>query len=270
MPEFTTDDTSARDFWHGLRVQARCVHALIIRDMMMRYGRDNIGFLWVVFEPMILTVGVMMVWSILKPSYEHGVQIISLVLTGYMPLTLQRHMSNAGIFIFRRNAGLLYHRNITLIDTFASRMFLEFAGTTTALFVVTASLVAFGLVPPPRDLLLVSAAWILMGTYAFGLGLIFAALTEYSEVTERFIQPYQYLQIPISGTFFMVEWLPYFAQTLIWYNPTVHCYEMFRAGFFDENVRTHYTVWYPFVWAVGLISVGIWGVDKIRDKLHYG
>jgi capsular polysaccharide transport system permease protein len=238
--------------------------------MMMRYGRGNIGFLWVVLEPMILTVGVMGVWSIIKQPLEHGVQILSLVLTGYMPLTLWRHLTNAGVFVFRRNIGLLYHRNISLIDTLMAQALLEFAGTTTALTVVTAVLLATGLIDPPRDIGLVAAAWALMGFYALGASLIIAVLTEYSDTAERFIQPYQYLMLPLSGTFFMVEWLPTLGQTLIWYNPSVHCFEMFRAGFFGEEVKTHYAAWYPLIWSIGLTGIGLWGLDKIRDKIHFG
>jgi capsular polysaccharide transport system permease protein len=270
MPALTTESGSANAFWRGLVVQTRCVHALMIRHLMMRYGRGNIGFLWVVLEPMILTVGVMAVWSMIRPPFEHGVQILSLVLTGYMPLTLWRHITNGSIFLFRRNIGLLYHRNIGLMDTFVSQTLLEFAGTTTALAVVTAVLLAAGLVEPPRDIGLVAAAWLLMGIYALGVSLIIAVLTEYSDSAEKFIQPFQYLMIPLSGTFFMVEWLPTLGQTLIWYNPTVHCFEMFRAGFFGENVKTHYVAFYPLIWAIGLIGVGIWGIDKIRDRIHFG
>src|SRR5258708_25014933 len=214
------------DFARGLKSQARCMHAVVIRDLMMRYGRGNIGFLWVVLEPMILTVGVMGVWSMIKAPSEHAVQIVAIVLPGYMPLTLWRHFTNAAVFIFRRNAGLLYHRNISLLDTFLSRMFLEFVGTTTALATVSGLLLAADIIAPPQDIGLVVAAWSLQGLYSLGLALIIAALTEYSEVTERFIQPLQYLMLPISGTFFMVEWLPTFAQDIIWYTPSIHIYEM--------------------------------------------
>jgi len=258
------------EFWQGLKVQSRCILALIIRDMMMRYGRDNIGFLWVVLEPMILTVGVMALWSVLRPPYEHGVQIVAVVLTGYMPLTLWRHMTNCAIFLFRRTAGVLYHRNISLLDVFIARMLLEFAGTTTALVSVAMVLVAIGIIDLPRDFGLVAAGWLLKAFYAFGVGLCIAALTEYSEVTERFIQPIQYLMLPISGVFFMVDWLHSFAQELIWYNPSVHCFEMFRAGFFGEEVRTHYAGWYTVVWSIGLTGAGLWSVNKVRDRIHFG
>jgi capsular polysaccharide transport system permease protein len=270
MPALPTETASLNVFLRGLQVQARCVHALLIRDMMMRFGRDNIGFLWVVLEPMILTAGVMGVWSIIKPPYEHDVRVISLVLTGYMPLTLWRHMTNAGIFVFRRNLGLLYHRNVSLLDVFISRMLLEFAGTTTALTIVTMLVTASGLVDPPRDLGVVVIGWLLMGAYSFGLALCFAVITEYSEVWERFIQPYQYLMLPISGTFFMVDWLPTFAQHIIWFNPSVHCYEMFRAGFFGEEIRTHFSGWYPLMWSLALLATGIWGLSGVRDRINFG
>jgi capsular polysaccharide transport system permease protein len=270
MPQLWTEAPSGIDFWRGLKVQAHCIYALTIRDMMMRYGRGNIGFMWIVLEPMILTAGVMGMWSLIKPPFEHGVQIVSFVLTGYMPLTLWRHMTNSAVYLFRRNAGLLYHRNISLLDAFIARMFLEFIGTTTALAVVLTVILAAGIVDPPCDLGLLTAAWLLNGLFSASVGLNMAVLTEHSEVAEKFIQPLQYLMLPLSGTFYMVDWLPTAAQKLAWYNPQVHIFEMFRAGFFSEEITTHYSGWYPFVWSLCLITAGLWGLDKVRNSIHFG
>lgn len=270
MPQSTPDASGSPSMTVGLKVQARILRALIVRDMMMRYGRANIGFLWVILEPMILTVGVMALWSQIKSPYEHGLEIVGIVLTGYMPLTLFRHITGVGPFIFRRSITFLYHRNISFIDILIARAALEFAGTTTALFVVYLALVLAGIVAPAHDLGLVLLAWFLMALLSFGIMIMFAVLTEYNETTERFIQPFQYLMLPLSGTFFMVEWLPERAQELIWYNPTVHCYEMFRAGFFGEAVITHHTWWYPLLWAVFLTALGFNLIEQVRDKIHSG
>jgi capsular polysaccharide transport system permease protein len=258
------------DLGKGFAVQLRVIGALIIRDMMMRYGRANIGFLWVILEPMILTVGVMFMWSILKSPYEHGVQIVALVLTGYMPLTLFRHVTSIGPFLFRRSVPFLYHRHISFIDVLVARAILEFMGTTTALLVVYTVLALSNLVSPMRDPGLVALGWVTMALLSFGICCVFAVLTEYSEAAERFIQPFQYLMLPISGTFFMVDWLPKKAQEMIWYNPTVHCYEMFRAGVFGEEVLTYYDWWYPLVWALALTAFGLAMIDAVRDKIHTG
>jgi capsular polysaccharide transport system permease protein len=229
----------------------------MIRDMMLRYGRNNIGFLWVVLEPMILTTGVLIIFSSVRSTYEHGTHVVALVLTGYMPLTLWRHTTNNGVHLLRRSSGILYHRKLTLLDTFLARMGLEFIGTSAAFIAVYGVLLAAGIIDPIIEVGTLIAAWLLLGALGAGLALVFAAVTEFSEASERFVQPLQYLLVPLSGVFFMVDWLPKPAQELIWYNPMTHCIEMFRAGFFGEGVRTYWEAWYPAVWILVLWTGGL-------------
>lgn len=257
-----------KDFYPGLATQMRCVGALMVRDMMKRYGRANIGFLWIVLEPLLLTAGVMLIWSLLKSPYEHGVPILAFVLTGYLPLTLWRHISNAGVHVFRQNAGVLYHRHLTLLDVLMARFALEFVGTTSALLLVSLVLMAAGVLDPPLDPGLALLGWCSMGFLSLGFAANIAILTEYSEVTERLVQPLQYVILPISGFLFMAEWLPKSMQTIALYNPTVHCYEMFRAGYLGEAVPTHYTVWYPWLCGLVLLAIAMATLDSVRSKLH--
>jgi len=257
-------------FRDGLSVQLRCLEALMVRDMMMRYGRGNLGFLWVLIEPMLLCVGVMIMWSLLKGGKEHGVDLIVLVVTGYMPLTLWRHVTNSSVMSIRRGAGLLYHRQISAIDTQIARIGLEFAGATAAFIVIIATMWTVGLIEPIQDFLMVVVGWMMMAAMAGSSSIIICGLTEYSEVWERFIQPYQYLMLPISGTFFMVDWLPAYAQEIIWFNPLVHCYEAVRAGFFGSRAVTHFDPWYTLAWSLGLMVVGLWLLDKARSRVHLG
>lgn len=256
---------SLRDGW---LVHVRVVRALIIRDIMTRYGRNNIGFLWIVLEPMILTVGVTLLWASIKSPYEHGVHVISLVLSGYMPLTLWRHTSGAGTMLIRRTMQVLYHRRLTLWDVVVSRMLTELIGVSLAFAMVYISLLAIDLVEVIHDLGLMLAGWLLLFGLGVGVALIFAGWTEFSESAERFIQPAQYLIVPLSGTFFLVDWLPKRAQGLIWYNPMIHCYESIRAGFFGETITTYYVFWYPLLWIVVLIAAGLKLLDAAREQVH--
>lgn len=252
------------------KVQLRCISALMVRDMMMRYGRENIGFLWIVLEPILLTVGVMVIWSFIKSGDEHGIGLLSIVMTGYLPLTLWRHISQAGVHAFRRSRGLLFHRHISLVDSLLSRLLLEFVGTSGALFMVYGVLALAGAVEPLKDPALALLGWVSMGVLATGVAICFAVLTEYSEVAERFIQPLQYIILPISGAFFMVAWLPKSAGEIALYNPMVHCYEMFRAGFIGDQLRTYFTPWYPLVSGTFLFFIGLHYLERVRDRLHYG
>lgn len=259
---------TSRSLLSGWKTQRRSIGALFVRDLMMRYGREYLGFAWVILEPMILTVGVLFLWSLLKGTYEHGLKIVELVLTGYMLLTLWRHLTNSMILLFRRSTALLYHRAVGLYDIFFSRVLLEFAGTTTALVVVVVFMLLIGLIDPIHDWSLVIGGWLMMAFLATGVGAVTLVATEKNEITEKFIQPIQYLLVPLSGTFFMVAWLPSSAQQLILYNPMIHCYEMLRSGFFGEAVETYYSVAYVLSWAFCLNFLGIWGMQRIRKNLQ--
>ena len=254
-------------FRAGLVNQIRAIEAMMVRDMMMRYGRANIGFVWLILESLILCSLVMILWSHIKAPFEHGIWIVNIVLTGYMPLTLWRHVSNSGPFLFRRCVPLLFHRRLSLIDSLAANALLELAGTTTALVVVYSTLAISGVVKPMQDPGLCAYAWFAMFVLASGMMCLFAVLTSKSEAFERFIQPLQYIFLPISGVFFMVEWLPSYAQEIAWYNPTVHIYEMFRAGFFGDDVITHYTPWYPMLCGSILIVISLYFLESVRDNI---
>ncbi|WP_131196980.1 ABC transporter permease [Lichenihabitans psoromatis] len=254
----------------ALAVQRRVLVALMIRQLMTKYGRSNIGFLWLVLEPMILCSGVLVVRSLISGGEENGVPLISLLVTGYIPLTLWRHLSSAGTFFLRRNGSMLYHRDITLLDCAFAHFFLELGGCTIAFLIVYWSLFTMHLIEPIYDIGLMVSGWLLMGTLAFGLMVTFGVLTEFYEASERFIQPFQYLFLPICGFFYMVSWLPDYAQELAWYVPTVHCYEMIRGGLFGPSVETHFTPWYPALWAIGMLAITLPMVDKARDKIHFG
>lgn len=252
----------------ALRLQVRTIEALAVRFLVTRYGRENIGFVWAILEPMFLCAAVMLLWSLAKPAYQHGLHVVGLTLTGYMPLTLWRHLSNAGVHALRQSKNLRYHRNITYLDAIVSRLALEFVTTTAALIVATSTLMIVGIVEPIHDYGLVLAGWLLMGALAFGFGLFLAGLTELSETAEKFIQPMQYMIVPLSGVFFMVSWLPQKARELIVWVPQVHSYEAIRAGFFGPSVRTYEDLGYGFGWALAITAVGILVMELARDRVR--
>jgi capsular polysaccharide transport system permease protein len=261
---------SLADFRRGLAVKCRVMIALMIRLLMTKYGRSNIGFLWLVLEPMILCCGVLATRTLIQASEENGISLIALLVTGYLPLTLWRHLTGAGVFLLRRNGPMLYHRDISLLDCCFALFFLELGGCTIAGIVVYWSLYTMHLIVPIDDIGTLISGWLIMGVLAFSLMMVFAVLTEYYEAAERFIQPFNYLILPICGFFFMVSWLPDYAQDLAWYVPPVHCYEMIRAGLFGPSVETFYTPWYPLLCSAIMLAIALPLVERARDKIHFG
>jgi len=246
--------------------QGRILHAIMIRDLMARFGREGIGFGWAVLEPMILTAAVLFLWSTIKGEYEEGVLVIGMVLTGYAPLTLWRHMTRT-VALFRNNKALLFHRKVTLLDIFMSQQITELAWSTLAPVLIFGFLLATGYLTWPHDTGLIVAGWLLLAALASGVGLVLATVTEYGPSVEFFVQPIQYLLVPLSGIFFIVEWLPVSYREIILYNPIVHPIEMIRSGLFGPEFTPYYNPYYPAVWALALWTLGGLLLLRVREKL---
>lgn len=241
----------------GGRVQARVVAALMIRDAMGRYGHENLGFFWVIGEPLLLTCGVMALWSITHQSHNSAVGVVPFALTGYSMLTMWRLIVFKSMHGMRRSANLIFHTNIKFFDILLARSLLETIGILAAFLIAYLPLWLLGFMPSMNDPLALFGGWLLTAWFSFGFGLIIAAATELSDALERFIHPVMYLTLPITGTFYMVDWMPAKIRDILLYSPLVHGSEMFRSGVFPPDVVTIYDPWYMVAWCVAMTGIGL-------------
>ena len=134
---------------------ATIVSALMKREMVTRFGREGLGFAWLIAEPLVFCFGVMILWSFTKPAYEHGVRLAPFVMTAYMSLILLRHLIAYMNGAVQANIGLLYHRQSTPVHNFTSRSLLEMPGGRTQFVIVYVILSTMGEVARPHDHLLI-------------------------------------------------------------------------------------------------------------------
>lgn len=249
-----------------LGIQLRVVQALIIRNIVAKYGRGNLGYLWLVCEPMFLVGGVITIWSVIYPHGNHGLTVAAFVLSSYLPLTLWRHLSSVPRLL-SSNFGLLYHRRITVFDIVIARALAEVAGVTAAGIVVYLALLSLDLIDVIADPGLVLAGLLFMSTFSFGVGCIIAGMSERFETVEYFVAPVQYFMLPVSGSFWMVSWLPVPVQSYVLAVPLVHIDEMTRAGFYGPSVETHYSIPYVAFCSVVSVALGLWSIASSRPLL---
>lgn len=247
--------------------QTRIISALMVREMTTRYGRDGLGFAWIVLEPMSFCVGVLVLWSLTKPPFEHGIRLQAFSLTGYMCIILLRHMISYSFTAIQANIGLMHHRQVKPVHILISRNLLELGGTTATFVLVYLALLALGLIEIPVDLLLTYCGWLMMAWVSVGLALVMTGLAIRFEAIERIIGLLTYVLIPLSGAFFMVSWLPPAAQEIILYLPFPHAVEMLRAGVFGPFVETHYDWFYALTCGLVLNLIGLLLVATSRDQI---
>lgn len=252
----------------SIKRHARTILSLVMREIITRFGREGLGFAWLVAEPLAFCFGVMVLWSFTKPAYEHGIRLAPFVMTAYMSLILIRHLIGYLAGALQGNMGLLYHRQIGPLHIFSARILLEFAGATIAYAVVYVFLLAIGQVSLPSNYLLLYAGWFLLTFISSGFALILTGLAMRFDVMERLIGLIGYLMIPLSGVFTMVAWLPHGFRHVLLLLPFVHPVEMMRSAVFGEFVKTYYDI--PYALALGAVFnvVGLLLVSSARHLIE--
>lgn len=251
----------------GWRIQRRVISALMVRELVTRFGRENIGFLWVMAEPLLFAVLVGILWRVMKGPEEHGVSVVAFVATGYIPLTLFRHALGRSIRVFSVNGSLLYHRQIKVLDFILVRFIIEFIGAMMAYLFIAVVLIAIGEFPVPANLGLFLAGWLLYAWFTLSLVMVLAPLSEKSDVLEKLVPVVTYIMIPFSGTFAMTSWLTAPAQAGLYYSPFVHAMEMMREGIFGSRVDAIYDPAVPIFASLVLTVLGLSMCRQVRRDL---
>jgi capsular polysaccharide transport system permease protein len=252
----------------SLAVQGRVIHALLMREVITRFGRENLGVLWLIGEPMLFTLGVATLWSAAGLSHGSGLPIISFAITGYSSVLMWRNTASRCNSAIHQNFNLLYHRNVQVVDVFATRIVLELAGATASFVILTVFFVSIGAIKPPVDLFMVLFGWLMLAWFGASLGLALGSATAYSELIDRIWHPVSYLLFPLSGAAFMVDWLPPLGRQVVLLLPMVHGVEIVREGFFGNTVRTHHDAAYMAVCCLVLNLIGLFLARDAQRRIQ--
>ena len=251
-------------FWRGLRIQWRVVGALIIRELYTRFGRESLGFAWIVAEPLVFAIPVLFVWRAVRDPNERGLSLMPMLWSGYLPLLLFRHLGGRLLLFIRANVPLLYHRRVAIFDIFLARALLETFSNLTALVVSFAVFYAVGSVDMPRDLPMFYLGYFYMIWWAVASALIIGALCERTDWVAQVWMPFSYMYMIFSGFFYLADWLPPALRSVALCQPYTQSYEMIRAGVFGTTITTYGDPAYTTLVLAILTLFGLWLMRESR------
>lgn len=245
-----------------LTAQSRILGALFMRELRIRYGRHNIGFLWIILEPMLFTLGVTAFWSIMGLTHNSALPITAFALTGYSSVLLWRNAVSRCGGAIRSNSSLLYHRQIRMLHLLLTPIMLEISGVLMSFIVLSLIFVSTGLMSFPANIFKLFLGLFFLAWFGAGLALFIGTITQHSEVVERLWHTISYLLFPASGAGFMVEWLPKDVQAIFLWFPMVNGVELVRDGIFGSVVRTHYSIPYMVIFCAILTLLALAVIKK--------
>lgn len=260
-------DSAPPSLLQSWAVQRRVIGALLMREILTRYGRHNIGFLWLFVEPMIFTLGVTALWTMAKATHGSNLPIVAFAVTGYSSVLLWRNMPSRCIGAVQPNLSLMYHRNVKVMDVFAARLVLEAAGATMSFIALSVFFTAIGWMEPPEDIVKVMIGWLMLAWFGMSLAILLGSLNERSELIEKLWHPAAYILFPLSGAAFLVDALPKPAQEFILWFPMVHGVEFVREGYFGQSIRAHHDLGYMATVCLALSVMGLAVMRRVSREV---
>jgi len=255
-----------RDF----AVQRHVIGAIVMRELVGRWGRRNLGFAWLFCEPLVFAFPVMAVWSLVRAPFEHGLPMTAFVWTGYMPLLIFRHVTSGAMLSIRGSAALLYHRRVTPLDLFIGRQGMEALGNIASVAISFIVLVVLGAIDWPDNYQLMVLGFLYTTWWSLCVALLLAALSERFEIVPHIWGPIGYLYVFYSGFMMLADWLPIRLRTYVLaVDPPLHCYEMVRGGMFGHQVmHPHYDIAY-LTWILAMLTLlGLWLLRDVRQYIE--
>lgn len=250
-----------------LRMQRRITHALLMREILTRYGRHNIGFLWLFIDPMIFTGLIALVWSAMRTRHFDSISVVAFAVTGYSTVILWRTMVSRCIDAVEPNRALLFHRPVKVLDFYFARILLEAAGATISFVLLAALFTMFDLMQLPKDPLKVALGWFLLAWFGASLSLAMGSLSEVSPLVEKIWAPISYISFMFSGAMFMLDMLPAQMRYYMLWVPMVSGVEYLREGYFGPVVRFYYDLGYLVTWNLALLLFGLWQIHLMRRRI---
>jgi capsular polysaccharide transport system permease protein len=256
-----------RSLRRGLSVQLSVIGALMLRELHTRFGRENIGYLWLIGEPMLLAAAVAALHSGDKLGAFGTLEPVPFALIGYTLFIMFRSIVSRAESVIEANRPLFYHRQVTLFDMLAARAALEGAATTLALAVLLSLAWALDMAQAPARPLALALAIFYLWAFSFGLSMLVTALCFKSHAASRLIHPLLYLSLPLSGAFFVLDWIPLPYQGWLAWFPLVQIFEQARLGMFAGYETNHVQHGFILLCIGVLFFLGLAAVRAVRRHI---
>jgi len=257
---------SQGSLWLAFRIQLRVIGALILRELHTRYGRDNVGYLWLIGEPLMLGSVIALLHS--GQAAHDGINPVAFTVLGYCIFIMFRGIVNRSEGAYESNLPLLYHNMVTMFDIAVARALLEQAGTFLSFLILLCVVVALGYTTWPVRPLYLILAIALIFWLSFGISLIVVAATYENTLVEKVVHPFTYFMIPLSGSFYQVAWIPQpYRDALAWV-PLPHIFEIARYGMFRGMTLEYADFDYVIGFCLVLTLIGLLMMSTSRRRIH--
>ena len=268
VPRWTPETLAARG--NPLIAIGRLSHSvrtLMLREMMARFGRHELGYLWAVLEPMMHVLVISLIFYFIRARDALGMNMVLFVTTGVVPLFVYLKTYNQLTNALKQNRPLLNHSRVQPMDIFFARSILELFTHIFVLILFVTFIYVF--VDKYTFGNALSVLVNLFGLWIFGIGagLALGSLAVFVESIKNVMDGLNRLLYITSGVFFTLDMMPASVAQYMAYNPLLHFVDGVRGNFNPLMGGTRVDIVYAFSWAVGILALGLLADRALRSRV---
>lgn len=251
----------------ALKVQARVIGALILRDMRTRFGRKITGWIIMVMWPLSHLMFLMIGYLIAHRIAPIGTNVTVFIGTGALPYILCLYPARMIMLCLVQNQPLLLFPPVTAVDVIIARSALEIVNAfwVVALFCLALFVLDIDFLPMRyADAILAILATIYLG---FAIGFISAILYKLVRAWLAIQIVLLILAYIVSGAIVPITSVPEQFRQWLWFNPLVHSVEWLRSAYYDAYGEGILNRGYLIGYATMLLFVGLITERAVRGRL---
>lgn len=242
------------------------LYALVLREVQGRFGTLRMGAVFTVLEPCLHILGFAVIFGMIRGGTVGGVDYSVFLLVSLAPFLLFRNIALQMMESLEANRALFAYRQILPLDTFIARTLVECALATIVFVIISVSFEWYGMAAGINNVL----TWLIILlagiVFSFGLGCMFAVVTDFAPQIKIFIR-LSFLPLYFtSSVFFPPSKLPPQAINYLLWNPFLHLIEFLRLSALP-NYKVADGVSLAFLMSASMLSLFI-GLALYRTRRH--
>jgi capsular polysaccharide transport system permease protein len=249
---------SAPSFRASARAKANIIAALVMRDIRTRYGRNRLGFLWALFEPMAHIAILAVVFAVtMRTNPPLGSNYLLFYLTGVAPYLLFNHISSSGGHGISGGRNLMQLPGIAPTDIVVAKGVVELFISALVLIIFGLGFVAAGIPGLPANPGPVFAAFGMAFAMGVGTAGIYATFFEFGKLVDMVFKALFRAMYLTSGIFFLPATVPEGLRTILVWNPFVHIIDLARTGYYPFYDSSFTDVPFALLASLFILVIGL-------------
>lgn len=246
------------------------VLALFIRELKTRFGESRLGYAWVILEPMMHIVMLLVIFSVFQDRMMPQVPFSLFLVTGLIPYFLFQHIANALMGSVPANLALFSYKPVRPIAVYATRTMLEVLIYGTIFGIILIGFWWFDLAPIqigfPLELFGVTALIIL---FSVVIGIVLSIVIHKFPSLKMAVKIMFTLLYFLSGIMYPLWIIPSQYLVYLQYNPLLHLIELFRESFFSYYPHIEGISYFLPLWTILVVGyIGMWFYVKREPILR--